>query len=673
MPARIMIICLLVFLCFLKGADAEDNSVEIIQKKGFLLLGDIEPWLGLTYEYIDHTSGQNSGRSSSNQLEEIYHIDTSAAILDPHLFNFSIGGDIWFQQEEASSSSQGSSSGNGVKYTYSFAGSAYDNRWYPINMFSSLTTGTVQTPFSQPYNTETGRHGIEFLVLKDPFRLKMKYERDTLDFTGGNQVNNQVTDSFEFLGSHNYRDISSTSVNATFSNENSVYSGVRQAGTALLYGYTNSLYLGRLRNYLVTSTLQSNDQTYGGAPQKTLDVTETFQGHPGKALDLELDYRYNHNLTGGLYGLPDQVYNVNSGLALLRHRLFESLITELRGNLSQNSFLGGSEDIYAGTVKLQYRKKLSATTNLTVETYGTHQITDRKLAENEQSVANERSHTATQLNQVITLNITGPLQPGSVLIQGFAVAPINPQQDPPTITFTENVDYQVDYPLGRITWIGFPLPTVPNLVISYTVLFDQSVKYATDTGSLSSTLYLANGKYALSGLYYNQNQHVLSGQSQYGLFNTSIAQLRFQGFLGANSYSLEYDDYHSGPTKYRYFEGWWQYDHVTPGMSLLFLGRDRYSMYDATSTSGSYDNNSLNLSASYNRDLSDWSNLILTFLFLDLRGGPSGTSDSISVRAGLRARFNRLTVNLLGSSGWRFDRNSASRDDYIRLEVRRYF
>jgi hypothetical protein len=286
-------------------------------------------------------------------------------------------------------------------------------------------------------------------------------------------------------------------------------------------------------------------------------------------------------------------------------------------------------------------------------------------------VPNERTHTVTQLNQVITLDIAGPLKVGSVTIQGFAVPPLNPQLDPPTLTFIENVDYQIDYPLGRITWIGL-VPAVPNIVVAYTVQFDPSVKYSTDTLSLSSTLSLADGRYAVSGLIYNQAQQVLSGQSQLGLFDTRIAQLRFQGYAGENTYNLEYSDYASGRSKYRYLEGWWQYNHVTPGMSLQLMARDRFTMYEATNAASGYTDNSLNTSASYSRDISDWARAMLTFTFLDQRG-KNGTSDSFSLRATLRARFNRLTVTLLGSSGWRINENSTNRDDYIRIELKRYF
>jgi hypothetical protein len=176
----------------------------------------------------------------------------------------------------------------------------------------------------------------------------------------------------------------------------------------------------------------------------------------------------------------------------------------------------------------------------------------------------------------------------------------------------------------------------------------------------------------VSGLIYNQKQQVLSGQSQFGLFDTHIDQLRFQGYFGENTCNLEYSDYASGPSKYRYVEGWWQYNHVAPEMSLQLMGRDRLTMYDATNSTGGYTDNSLVASASYGRDISDWSRLLLTFIFLDQRG-KNGTSDDLSLRASLRARFNKVTVNLLGSSGWRINSNSTSRDDYIRIEVKRYF
>jgi hypothetical protein len=235
------------------------------------------------------------------------------------------------------------------------------------------------------------------------------------------------------------------------------------------------------------------------------------------------------------------------------------------------------------------------------------------------------------------------------------------------------VDYQVDYQLGRITWIGFPLPVVPNLVISYTVLFDPSLKYATDTGSINAALSLADGKYVLSGYYLDQKQHLISGQSQFGLYNTTTDELRLQGNFVNNTGSLEYVNYKSGPTSYSYFEGWWQYNRPAPRSTIMLMGRDRYTMYGASGNSPGEDINSLNLSASYYRDLYEWLRCNGSLIFLDQRGGRQGSNDSISVRGGLLARFNKLTVNLLGSAGYRTMGKITSRDDYIRVEVKREF
>jgi hypothetical protein len=659
-----------VVLLFLTIGNAYGDSVIIRPKKGLLLLGDLYQWLGTTYQYREHSSTHSS--NSTHQLEESYHFETAAAILDPHILNLFVSAELKHQQDWLNNSASDTTSGSGLRYEYSFAANAYDNSWYPINAFSSISFDTVVSPFSPPIDTESGRHGIEFQILKKLYRLKFKYERNSLDLNGAGQSSSQTADSFEFDGNHNFRDFFYTSAGVSYALQNSVSGGKSQKGNSLLANITNDMYLGRLKNYVLTSNLQSSNNIYAGLPQEALNLTETLTGNPGKALDFKLEGRYDHNRTRSVEGAPDELHDITSGSFQIRHQLFESLTTSLRGNIFHSSFLSGSQDRYSGTLEFKYRKKLTDKTTLFIGTYGTHEVTDRKQVVTDEGVVNERTHSVSSLNQVITLDNPGPLREGSVTIQGFTVAPINSLQTP-DILFVENVDYIIDYPLGRITWIGFPLPTVPNLVISYTVLFDPSVKYSTDTSSISSTLSMANGKYQLSGLYYRQDQSLISGQSQLGLYNSSYAQARFQGFLDENIYSLEFDDYNLGPTKYRYLEGLWQYNHVNEGSLVQFMVKDRYSMYDATHSSSAYNSNNFNASATYSRDLTYWSRLLLSSIFLDNRGGRSGSSDAISIRASLQARFNRLTVKLLGSSGWKISGRSTDLDNFIRLEIKRDF
>jgi hypothetical protein len=171
----------------------------------------------------------------------------------------------------------------------------------------------------------------------------------------------------------------------------------------------------------------------------------------------------------------------------------------------------------------------------------------------------------------------------------------------------------------------------------------------------------------------DQKQHLISGQSQFGLYNTTTDELRLQGNFVNNTGSLEYVNYKSGPTSYSYFEGWWQYNRPAPRSTIMLMGRDRYTMYGASGNSPGEDINSLNLSASYYRDLYEWLRCNGSLIFLDQRGGRQGSNDSISVRGGLLARFNKLTVNLLGSAGYRTMGKITSRDDYIRVEVKREF
>lgn len=623
----------------------------------------------MDYQYTGHNSNKTNSSSSSNLLEETYHVEPVIAILNPHLLNISLSGDVFFQQVANSNDTAGTSTGNNARYQYTMDASFLDRSWHPVNVFSLLVQETVVVPFSPTLNSEISRNGFDCSFLLDPFRARFRYERNTLDLTGGNFHSSSISDLFHSSGSYSFRDINFLSLDFGLFASESEGSAISQTTNGYSLGFTDTLYWGRTRNYSLASEFQLQNTTSAGLPQKSVNVNETFLAHLGRALDGQIDYRYASNRTAVLSG-QDQLFETNALTAQLRHQLFQSLDTRLRGTLSQSTTTGATEDRYAGLVGMKYRKSLNPLSQLTLDVSLEHEVTDRKGVATDLQVRNE-PHTVTQANDIILLLIAGPLEPGSVTVQGFSVPPAN-AQIPPDKIFIEGIDYTVDYALGRINW-GPIVPSVPAILISYTSRLDPSVKYSTDTMNLGGTLSLQNGHYLLSGFLYTQDRQQISGQSQNGLYQSRVGILRFQGFAENQNYSLQYTDYVAGPSKYRYVEGSWRYIRQGPRSSLQSQVTDRYTMYEAAGATAGYAHNSLNTSASWTRDLFGTAQLLLSLNFIDERGGRALASDNIFLRATLRARFNKFTASLYGSSGWRIFGTSQERDDYVRLEVKRFF
>jgi hypothetical protein len=65
--------------------------------------------------------------------------------------------------------------------------------------------------------------------------------------------------------------------------------------------------------------------------------------------------------------------------------------------------------------------------------------------------------------------------------------------------------------------------------------------------------------------------------------------------------------------------------------------------------------------------------MTLAATFIDTRTENRDASDAIYLRANFRVLFNRLTANLMGQSSWRIYGNARTRDDYVRIDITRYF
>ncbi len=667
MLTRVTFICLLIIMCCL-GQAYGAGTVEVRQARGLILLESVQQWVGLRYQYNNHSSDSGNSNYDSNNFDEIYHVSTSFSLLDPHLLHTSLDGELWLHQNQLSSDASGSSSGNGVRYQYSLTASALDRSWHPVIVYSSIANDTVVAPFSPSYDTQTGRHGIQCSLLKDTSSVKFRFERNSLDVSGAGTDNSTTSDDFQLSGSHDYRGIMSNNIDISLGYQRSTSLGISQAGNSFSLTYGNNLNWGEVRKSSLASLFQWDNVTFGGLPQRNILWEENLQSQLGRALEGEAIYRYNRTTTA-ISPFVDQDYSVNSFLGILRHHLFESLETRLRGGVTESELMGRSESSSNEAIDLTYRKRLPAKSRLTVDVSAEHRLTDRKFDAGTLVTANKR-FTVIQPFDIIDLKITGVLVSGSVTVKGFNAPPPN-LQFPPDVTYVEGIHYTVDYTLGHIVWIA-AVPVVPTIVVSFTSRFDPSVEFSTNTITVSSTLSLFDNRYLVSGYFLGQNYNIISGLSQ-GLYDTRIARLQFQAFLGKQTYSLIYNDYAAGPTKYQYVEGLWQYNTTSP-LAFHVLVRDRYTMYDATTIfTNQYTNNSLSVSASCSRPIFGLAQAMVSLNFLDEHDDLTGTTDSIFVRGSIRSRFNKLVVELLGSSGARIRSNTTTWDNYFRFEVQRFF
>jgi|GEM_PF-1124890 len=668
MPLRVLLICIIALLG-LPVTGSADNNVEIVQKKGLLLFQGFDHWLNTTYQYGGHESNHSGSGNSSHTTTETYNFASYASIVDPQMFRFSLSGSVGLQQVLNEGGSAGSSYGSGSKYQYNFNGTALEQSRFPLVLQSSRILDTVTPPFASTYTTDTLVNSAELSLLHDFLPLKFRFERDTTDVNSSNSVSDSTSNSFLISGIHKIGDVSSTSFAVNLSNtetrstgtvsENNQNNGMFSANLA------NTLLLGAKRNHTLITSVLWKEENPSGVQQQIGSLNGSLLSRFGKALDTQLSYLGNLTRTTSVTGVKQEL-NSSSINGSLHHHLFQSLDTRLRGIYVQTLTLGGRETRYSGLVSLSYHKILPAKSRLTFDVSGEHAITDRNLATTDFSYIKE-AHTVDQQGDYIALNNNE-----NPLLSIDGVVSVN---NGITTVYVEGVDYTVDKNLGRIQIIpGGGIAPGTQILISYTVRYDASIKYATDTISLSSSVSLLEGKYTLSGTLTNQGQSLISGQSQNSLRNTRVAQLRFKGvYLPDQTYSAIYEDFYSSRSSYRFLEGLWQYKHQFPRVSLFLQAKERYTIYDPIGTEAGNTQLSSNASLSFGRPIGQIIQMSMSLDLTDLQDGKSGRTDLVYFRSNLFARFNKLTVTLSGQSSWRFYGSLLTRDDYLRLDVTRYF
>ena len=211
--------------------DARSHPAE-----GALSPGGLQQWGGWSYQYAGHHS--ENADFTSNRLEETYHLQTGLAILNTHLINFTLSGDVGFRQTMNSSDVSGTSTGNNTSYQYALDGSALDRSWHPVNIFSSRQIERVVAPFTPTFDSTSSRSGVDAFFVRGPFTAKFRYKTNTLEITGVGADSKTTSDAFQATGSHNYRDVNNLTVSASLSGSKSAGGGLVQKG------YGNSVQLG---------------------------------------------------------------------------------------------------------------------------------------------------------------------------------------------------------------------------------------------------------------------------------------------------------------------------------------------------------------------------------------------------------------------------------------------
>jgi hypothetical protein len=664
MPLRAVLIIVLFVIGIVNAVHAEQAGFEYREKRGLIVLEDFQQSADLRYQFTDHHSNADTGNSTSNSLQELYNVSLNTAILDPNIFESSLNGIIGFNQSSFNSGG-GNSSSDQAQYQYLFSGTSLKRSLTPISFNSSRQISTVTSQYTPAYTTDTTNNQVTALILNDILSSRFDFARNTLDSSGGGYNSSTTSNSFSYKAEHNYGKISNTILNGSLSDQDSSI-GNSHVNTVSL---TNSLAWGAGKKYSLLTSIRLQDAVYTGVPEFNLTYSESFRVQLGLALSLEANYSLVKTRTNDYLGQNSED-NENSGDIALRHRLFDSLETALIGKASSGELLGGTETKYSGTARMNYRKLLPEQSRMTAVISNEYEVVDRNVTSSVTTVQNQ-SFTGTSGNGVLPGD-TITLPPSGAILQTIIQISNFTTNGAPLINYTEGTDYTVNYALGTIYILPGGRINNPNgtiLIISFTYFINPNLKYNSNTFSGSTNITLFNGAYSLGGSYTQQRYSNIVGAPDNSLRNLRTIQLQFGGTRERSNFRLLLTDSVLGDLRSDTVEGNGQYFWEDLSLSLL----ERYALYGPSETSVGYRENTTQCSLVYARPIFSNAQFSTTTSLMDIRSSIRKTNDYATFRGSLKILLNKLTITMVGQTGWIFSSGTTTRDDSLNVNVTRYF
>ena len=656
----------MILLTFLAAADmARASDDEVRERKAIFILENFQQWVNVKYQFEDQYSNNGTQGSYSHEFQEYYNASLGADIIGPHFFSTNLSFSIGPDQNLNYTNGQKSTYGNDLKYTYQFSGSGLDKSASPFTINSYRDTTTVNSAYSPSYTSSYSGNEFSVSLLNTLLPSTFRYVRTTLDNTGGGNTSSTVSNSFNYSATHQYKDLSSTMLFLSLSDSNGTFSGgSEQSSSSYSASLTNTLQWGAGKKYSLNSLASVLDTSDQSAPQRNVNLSESYQAALGKALTLQMSYTLADTSSLG-FSSQQQNTRLNQGEMILTHRLFDSLKTSLHGKISSDELLGGTESRYSGEADLLYTKKLPGEDRLILAVAGVREVIDNRLASSLLTITNE-NHPGVHQGDIVTL-----LQSG-VLNSVTGVRSINP-----LFTYSEGVDYTVNLALGQITILqGGRIDTTGagmSLQISYTVFIDSNLKYANDTLNLNANITFGAGRYSAGGSLSEQWMSLISGPSQNSLRDSSIKQLYFTGVVSPYNYRISYTNSMVGQLAAQAFEASGQFIRNFSMLALSVLASERYSLYGATSTVAAYAENTTTGSVGIVRNISSNMRMTLSANVLDDRSGQRSPRDIASLTGSLHYWLNKITIGLDGKTAWTFSGGTTSRDDTVNMNISRYF
>jgi hypothetical protein len=644
----------------INNATAAETFSEIKQVKGVFLFEGFQHWLNLAYDY----SGSDSSNSSNtgHAFKESYNFSLQTALFDPLIFDAFLQGSLVFNQSRNKNNTS-SYSGNDTSYQYNLSGSGLSKSRIPFTLLSFRTIETVQNTYTPPTTTDNSTNEFTMTFLNSALQSKFQYTRNDVSSKSGGSSSNSLSNSFSYSAEHQYKDVATT-LSTSFSDQSgSSSSGDTLTSSSNSISLSNSLSWGARNNYSLLSTFQLNNSMVDNFPFRSISYSEGFGASFGRALSLNATYSLTNTRSTDYYGL-DQQRTINQGDVRLKHKLFESLYTELSGRALLNKQNDGNDNTYSLQGSATYLKNISESSRLSIRAIKGYELVDRRLS-TDTTVIRDQLHSGIHQRDTINLFLSDGI------LRSVKITSRNP-----IATYAEDVDYTVNYPLGRITILpGGNIDTAgigADVYITYTVYKDPKLTYATNSLSLASDLSLFDGELTVGTAWDESTRNLINGPETNSLQDSRSLLLYVSGNRDNYTGRLSYRNEVAGVLTTQSFEASGTANWQTANSLISLVARDAYSIFDST-TSASYKENTADVTLSYSRSIMSNARLTMQGNAVDLRSELRPTKDTLSLQAKVVIVLNMVTINMTGQTILVIEPNNTTRNDSIHIDLTRYF
>lgn len=632
-----------------------------------LMLGKTRQQVDFSYRFDGNQSDDRS--SNRHHLLEGYRFDVDYGVLTPRLLNGHVAAGVRFDQSSVSGTGASGSTDTGFSLMYDITGNLLDKSATPMNFMLQSVLDEVPSSFGPGYQLLSDTYGAGFSINNRYVPVYARFLRVSNETRGLPDDRFQTHDAFLFGAKHAYKEFSTTEFNlSSYDDHSESVTGAQQSdATNFDAALTNDLkFRGERKEHTLRSTFRAVEQA-GDTEYRTWSWSESLQSIHGKALRTGLGFTHDDR---DIQGRQSQT---NTGRASLQHRLFESLMTQIEVNGRRNTSNIGSDQDVTGRLGVSYWKKLFPGARLQIAANESYGVTDRNLLSTVATIFNEPHQIdAFLLNFFVPLDNQDPVEESVVVRNQDLLRRPTP--------YVLGTDYLFDTVAGRrgIRLIGTDFRDGDVLLITYDVLVNPALKYATESRGVSVELATSGGETRYYGSWQNTQQQLRSGRAdQVNLIDdltvyTAGTESRFDSTtLGA-----EYTRTDSDTENYQSIRGSLRRrGQIANGTYMIYL-LDVFSKTAPNSTttgSASQDRseNLLNVGGTFTKNVFESVALLAHSDYAYLSGDASRHDLSGSID--LKWRSGKVSVSLQTQLALRTSQGITRQEERIRLDVTRTF